>query len=128
MSSRWRGMLPVRQEHNSELGSAAERRFVQECEDRRHRFPLWLIGFTPATRAEDLEGTDVWAETDAGRIALQIKRSNQQQARFQRRENRKHIPCIVVAPHVRFDNIFAFTISLVTRERKKLLVQTGSPG
>jgi hypothetical protein len=107
-----------------EAGKAVEKRFLREMEECRESglFPPWLAYFEPSSPQENLEGIDVWAHTlDAGKIAIQIKRSHQERTKFLQRENRKHILCVVASPYARFSVIFSFTIAHLTQERKRRL-------
>jgi hypothetical protein len=108
------------------LGTAAENRFLRECESRLEdgEFPEWVLSFRKATEEEDKEGVDVWVATDAGDIPLQIKRSHFERTKFLARPNRRHIACIAVSPGSHFNTILPFTISQLRQQRIKLLART----
>lgn len=105
------------------IGLAAERRFLEETQKRRDagQYPPWLGFFDKARPDEDAQGIDMWAYTDVGKIALQIKASDVEQRKFESRENRKHIPALNLHRHRKFDEIFKELIEVLSEEREERL-------
>lgn len=111
----------------AEFGKKTERRFLDCCAELRAagRYPAWLYFFEPATEKEDKQGVDLWAYTDAGKIPVQIKSGLGGFNRHMSRENRRHIPCIVVSPSRAFEDIFPEAIELLSREHDRILAEQG---
>lgn len=106
----------------SDFGISTEVKFIQRTFDMRDQglFPEWLYFFCAALESEDREGVDAWAYTDVGKIALQIKSGKKGRREHLSRENRRHIPCVVVPPHTAFEKIFEDVLAVLTIERTKL--------
>lgn len=102
---------------------AAERRFMQETQKIRDAggYPKWLGFFDKARPDEDAQGVDVWAYTDVGKIPLQIKASDIGRRAHEKRENRRHIPCVDVHPKRKFSEVFKEAIELLSDERDAIL-------
>lgn len=107
------------------IGLAAERRFMLETQKCRDAglYPNWLGFFDKARPDEDAQGIDVWAYTDVGKIPLQIKASDIEQKKFEKRENRKHIPALNLHRNRKFDEIFKEVLEILSAERNERLAK-----
>lgn len=109
----------------SDFGFATERHFINGTFDMRDlgKFPPWLGFFCAADEKADAEGIDVWAYTDVGKIPLQIKAGRKARNKHQRRENRKHIPCVAFPPRSAFKDVFDEALKLLEEERNRILAE-----
>jgi hypothetical protein len=115
-------------EARNAIGKATERRFLRESQAMREKgkFPSWLSFFCAATAEEDANGVDAWAYTDVGKIPVQIKSDAKYRNKHMRRANRKEIPCVVIPPHIAFEEIFPNVIAILDLERNRRLALTAA--
>jgi hypothetical protein len=107
----------------AEIGVMVEEMFIRETFTMRDlgKFPPWLHFFCAATDFEDEEGIDAWAYTVVGKIPLQIKAGKKRRDDFSKRENRKHIPCVVVPPYCAFEDVFTEVLAVLLPEYDTLV-------
>lgn len=78
-----------------ERGYAGEQRVLIALEGNRTSWPEWLISIRKATEDEDIRGCDIVAETDVGKLYLQIKSSKVGIEKFHKRNRKKMIAAII---------------------------------
>lgn len=85
-----------------ERGVSTEERFHRLCNDPAFADlrPHWLVAVEWSTVRDDQEGVDFWAITTLGRIPIQVKSSRIAKDKFEAQDERRHIVCIAILPHI----------------------------
>lgn len=109
-------------------GYEAEARFFMLCTAHKDAglFPAWLATIRRTTVREEACGFDAMAHTiENYSIGLQIKSSQRGKERFYLREDRRHIPCIVVTPAISDEDLIALILDEITFIREQKLKADG---
>src|SRR3989344_6907753 len=102
-------------------GLEAECRFFEAVRSADMRFPDWMFHVREATSEQNLAGFDVVIDADCGRMFFNIKCTENAVESFHARENRRLIPCILIADEDKGRAIVTKLLDAAERERARIL-------
>jgi len=108
-------------EQGRRRGLRAERRFIKAFRGHPKGMPPWFKGVRHATKEEDAQGIDAWAELDIGDIPIQIKSTERSLRNNYEKYKAASIVVLIIFRNFSNAQIVNKTANFMERERSKRL-------